>query len=220
MKKTKQLNSKILSLLFYLLFVLTGCEKPERPANLTIRQYVSKTQELIINFKGVAKQIDFESTKIVNPGPGQFFHTLLKPSKHFTRALISIVRPDRKVLQFIIVVDKIGVKITNSRIFSIGGNYIGGYQINNGRVNFPDEKIETLSSKNEFEEIFDDMPPPEKFIEPIQDLKSWWGCTKECISDCHIACFMDSECASMLMITNVGGISCALNSNLDLILKY
>ena len=50
MKKTKQLNSKILSLLFYLLFVLTGCEKPERPANLTIREYVSKTQELIINF--------------------------------------------------------------------------------------------------------------------------------------------------------------------------
>lgn len=231
----------ILKSLFFAISIFClsiSCNKVEKKSELKLEQFISKTQLLIINYEGIAKQTDFTSTKLVNPGPGQFFHTLLQPSKHLTRALISIVRPDAKVLHYIIVVDKIGEQMTKSRIFSLGGNYIGGYQIDNGRVYIPDENIETLNANNEFEEVYEDMPPPERIIGPIEELRSWWRCTKECISDCHIACFMDSECASMLMITNIGGIaakkpgigslsiniacgiSCATNSNLDLLPKY
>lgn len=238
MKKINQLNSKIINFFFFSFFILTGCEKPEKPTNLTLSQFVAKTQSLIINYEGIAKQIDFTSTKLVSPGPGQFFHTSLAPSEHLARALISIVRSDRKVLQFIIVVDKIAEEITYSRIFSIGGSYIGGYRIQKGKVYISRENLESLKAENINQEIFDDMPPPEKIFEPIEELRSWWRCTQECISDCHIACFMDSECATMLMVTNIGGIaarkpgigslsiniscgiSCAFNSNLDLLPKY
>ena len=31
---------------------------------------------------------------------------------------------------------------------------------------------------------------------------SWWACTRECISDAHIACYGDSQCMTLLLISN------------------
>lgn len=63
--------------------------------------------------------------------------------------------------------------------------------------------------------------------------RSWWGCTRHCISDAHIACYGDSHCMTMLVISNVPngngqsglgsasiaiacGVACAGNTNLEL----
>ncbi len=70
--------------------------------------------------------------------------------------------------------------------------------------------------------------------------RSWWGCTRECVSDVHIACHLDNSCSTMLWFTNlvsgfgrprgagagsasIGvacGVYCAGNTNADLLPQY
>ncbi len=83
-------------------------------------------------------------------------------------------------------------------------------------------------------------PLPFDYDETFIQQRSWWACTKDCISDAHIACFMDEHCATMLLLVNVTsrfgtpsfwgagsmsisaacGIVCAKNTNLDMLPEY
>ena len=79
------------------------------------------------------------------------------------------------------------------------------------------------------------IPDPEMLA-----LASWWSCTKECISDAHIACYLDRDCISLLLVVNAAsgvavpkiagigsvsigiacGVVCAGNSSLDMLPQY
>jgi hypothetical protein len=234
-------------------FYFAGCKKSETdPAVMSVETFVQKTKDLIASehYTGLASEIDFSTTKLVNPGPNQFFRTSLKASDHFARALISIVRPDRKVLQYIIVVDRIADAITVSRMYSLTGYKIGAYRVKDGKIDYPSATPSTLARKtlsdeetqNEFlpdysgETWYDGetiIPP----TDPAIQLNSWWSCTKECVSDCRVACALDSECSTMLIISNLPngqgvaglgglsigiscGIACAFNKHMDLLPQY
>lgn len=225
---------------------ISGCRKENVSAELTVEAFVAKTKSLISSkqYRGLAREIDFSTTRLIHSGPNQFFHTDLKANGQFARALISIVRPDNKVFHYIIVVDKVNDTHLNNHLYTLAGNPFGSYRIVNGKV---DTKTEVQRGLNlEDPGTIDGIEEPvqseiEAMIdEQIEDSFGWWGCTRECISDCHIACYYDKECATMLIVTNLGasfvspkgagggslaigiscGIACAVNSNMDLLPQY
>lgn len=221
-----------------------GCNKSEEIYKPSIENYISKTKQLIEkkNFKGYASLIDFSTTKKIPSERGEIYSTDLKLTNHFANRLISIIRDDFKVLHYFIIIDIISKSETNNLIYSLSGRKIGAYKVINGIVK---TESNTIKQQMRFEEIpvdfiLDETPNPSQIDDEIIDIESWWSCTKECISDSHIACYLDIDCATMLMITNLGagaatpkglgggtasigiacGISCAFNSKMDLLPQY
>lgn len=134
--------------------------------------------------------------------------------------IVGYLVPDNRILNIVYTYEELGTNYWKLNVYYIDGTKIGTYKIREGIV-------EDVTVEPEGEEGT-----------PAEQARSWWGCTKECVSDAHIACYMDKHCMTMLLIANVGGtgtsfggqgslsigvacgIACARNTNLDLLPQY
>ena len=134
--------------------------------------------------------------------------------------IVGYLVPDRRILNIVYTYEQLETNYWKLNVYYIDGTKIGIYKIREGIV-------EDVTVEPEGEEGT-----------PAEQARSWWGCTKECVSDAHIACYMDKHCMTMLLIANVGGtgtsfggqgslsisvacgIACAGNRNLDLLPQY
>jgi hypothetical protein len=251
----KKINTALFAFFLMLAFALAclnSCKKETNSTELSSSEFIEKTQALIKEKKyhGLADEIDFSTTKTFRHEQGIVFHTQLKPSVHFARALVSIVRPDRKVLQYIIVVDKTTDNESRNTLYTLGGTKFGFYRTIGEKIDTsPEDKYVTFDDgtpgRGEDDGIPDHYDPEylsvEEIDEPIYQINSWWSCTKDCIGDAHIACYMDNHCQTMLLISNftpgsiamtkvaglgsasIGiscGVACALNTHMDLLPQF
>jgi hypothetical protein len=91
---------------------------------------------------------------------------------------------NNRVLNIECIVSEKSESSINVEVTRLKGEKVGSYVIE-------DSNIRTLVSEGNSENGEDVCA------------RSWWGCTRECISDVHIACHQDSHCSTMLWITNV-----------------
>jgi len=234
------------SFIFCLLTLfMFGCKKIDQVKSLSVDNFVNKTKSLIEQkgYKGLVSLIDFSTTKSIPSPKGSIFATKLFLNGHYASRLISIIREDMKVLHYFIIVDKVNESETNNIIYSLSGRKVGAYKVVNGKVQVSASNLIVKKASSEdvpVDFIEEEMPNPDQIEEEIIDVDSWWSCTRECISDSHIACYMDTECAVLLIVTNLGagaatpkglgagslslglscGIACAFNSHMDLLPQY
>lgn len=241
------------SLPFFIGISFIGCYKQEyaksNQQELTISSYTTRTKSIIenSNYIGLAREVDFSTTVFIKNESNGVYYTKLNNSNFYSRALLSIVREDRKVLNYIVVVDKINDTSFNNYLFTLSGKKFAQYSICGGKfsdrlVTFYQNNMKStsdeLDGRDGYQYPFIDeeyTPDPE-----ITATRSWWACTKECISDAHIACYLDRDCISLLIAVNVAsgfakpklsglgsisigaacGVVCAGNTNLDMLPQY
>lgn len=228
-----------------------GWEKTDKKveSDLTPNTFIQKTQFLIRqnHYSGLASEIDFSTTKFINNESKGIFYTKLRKNSQFIRALVSIVRSDNKVLNYIVVIDKLNDSTFNNFLFTLSGKKFAEFGIQSNQFSEsvffdPNSNIKqndtSPSAPVDFVYPFDGeeyIPDPEMLA-----LASWWSCTKECISDAHIACYLDRDCISLLLVVNAAsgvavpkiagigsvsigiacGVVCAGNSSLDMLPQY
>lgn len=218
-------------------------------SEINLKSFVEKTKSIIgqSEYTGLAKEIDFSTTTFIRNSSKGIYYTKLNSNSQFNRALISIVREDNKVLNYIIVVEKINDSTFNNYLYSLSGKLFAEYGLRNNvfsETTFLD--LDSKMKKNNTEPAV-----PLDFIYPFDGeeftpdsemiaMASWWSCTKECISDAHIACYLDRDCISLLLVVNAAsgvavpkiagigsvsigiacGVVCAGNTSLDMLPQY
>lgn len=242
---------KFYLLLMFLFIGFGSCNKNSEnlKSEINLKSFVEKTKAIVDQFEytGLAKEIDFSTTTFIRNSSKGIYYTKLNSNSQFNRALISIVREDNKVLNYIIVVEKINDSTFNNYLYSLSGKQFAEYGIRNNvfsETTFLD--FNSKMKKNNTEPAV-----PLDFIYPFDGeeftpdsemiaMASWWSCTKECISDAHIACYLDRDCISLLLVVNAAsgvavpkiagigsvsigiacGVVCAGNTNLDMLPQY
>lgn len=222
--------------IYYLIVLLSvlSCKKNNVvvDAPISTKEYVTKTQALQANKTqnnyrtiNTSEYIDFSTTSLreftLNGETHQFFYTKIIKDNILIGALIGQVFENRRILNYI--VEPI---IANSNSFTnyyktLDNTDLGTATVVGGNVTstFENADMTTDSDLTGF-------------------ARSWWGCTRECISDVHIACYLDKECMTLLTFTNVAGtgtssggqgsgaiavacsIACIKNKNMDLLPQY
>lgn len=122
----------------------------------------------------------------------------------------------RRLLNTVWVPETLGETSTIG-VYYISGDKLGSYSILN-------DKITSTTIELEMEG-------------PQEQARSWWSCVSDCVSDANIACYQDSECMTLLFISNLPtgsglaglgslsigaacGVSCVKDKELDLLPAY
>ena len=117
------------------------------------------------------------------------FITPIYRDEELASGIIGFVNDKGRLLNIVTISNLIEEEnVTLVDVYYIDGTLIGSYSIEDDKV------VGT--------EIFGDIEVEETAADQA---RSWWACTKECMSDAHVACFGDKHCMTMLLIANAGG---------------
>jgi hypothetical protein len=232
-KKTKMLFALTISLML----LHQSCVKNTAPVKndeiIDLQTYVAKTKTFIRSqatdaritaFSGI---IDFSTTAYYemyhSNETTRFYYSKLLNNGQQTGGLISLLLPNRRVFHYVAEVEVISTTTYDLQLYTLNGSYLGKASVVNGQI---------TSTFNQNALVSDD--------EITALSRSWWGCTRECVSDAHIACFQDKTCMSLLLATNSAsgfavpkglgsgsfsisiacGFVCLKNKDLDLLPQY
>jgi hypothetical protein len=214
-----------------------SCSKNMNPlddprSDISKETYVTKTKALLAGsthsrLAPEAETLDFNTTTYYRMFKGmdiyEFYFTKSYNGGKENGGLISLLLSNRKVFHYKVNISlREDGSLTNT--YSTLENIIlGTISIENGEI------------------IYSDIAPHLPSDNDITTMdRSWWSCTRECVSDAHIACFQDTHCQTLLLVTNgsagfvvpkgIGagsfsisvacGVSCLRNRDLDLLPQY
>lgn len=239
-----------LSIILICSILFLSCEKNKETARLkepNKQKYLSKIKELInqefikegnklnlssrnesenINQTFSNSDFDYTTTQYGEFEEAEqvdhFYVTSFHEGSAFEGGLLSIAYEDNHLINIVSVVEMVDSETVMNSIYTLDGTKIGDITVKNGIV------INTTIVSDD--EVLDGGPV-------VEETRSWWGCTRDCISDAHIACYLDSHCQTMLLISNLGfrrvpggqgsgsisvacGATCAFDRDLDLLPQY
>lgn len=219
-----------------MLILLNACVKergtPQSNNNITVANYIKKTKALIASNAAVGSRtssinqyIDYTTTSLReitdNGVVYMYFYTKIIKDDVQIGALIGQVFDNRRILNYTVEPSLTGPDSFTNYYRGIDDSDLGWAAVEKDKV------IRTYQTEPEVGES-----------DYTSMARTWWGCTRECVSDAHIACYLDKECMTLLTLTNVAGtgtsfggqgsgsiavacsIACLKNKNLDLLPQY
>lgn len=222
-------------ILYSLVMLLFSCQKISDKTDVQIskEEFITKTKILLGENNNTASRdtsnefIDYSTTTYYDMYKDattyQFYYTKIYNNGVESGGLISLLLQDRRVFHYFVKPHhNLDGSYTN-HFTSYDNIELGTVTVNSGIIT---NTTMVQGSSNEGSRT--------------QLERSWWSCTRDCVSDSHIACFQDAQCQTLLMVTNAGagfaqprgvgagsfsisvacGAACIGNSNLDLLPQY
>lgn len=146
------------------------------------------------------------------------FITPIFRNDEFVCGIIGFFTEDHRILNAVFTYNPIEDNVSKTNVYYIDGTLLGSYVYDNGNIR--DAIVEeALENQNQ----------------PSEQARSWWACSRDCVSDATYACSTNPECITLLLSSNLyssgtpltgqGSLSigiacayvCARNTNLDLL---